>query len=43
MMETMDKTRYKTPAMEVIDLKTQGILCQSTKDYKYGGLDENDI
>ena len=43
MMKTMEKARYETPAMEVITLKTQGILCQSTKDYKYGGLDENDI
>lgn len=43
MMETMDKTRYRTPAMEVLDLKTQGFLCHSTTDYKYGGLDESDI
>ena len=43
MMETMDKAHYKTPAMEVIALKTQGMLCVSTTDYKYGGLDESDI
>ena len=43
MMKTMDKTRYKSPEMEIVALKTQGILCQSTKDYKDGGLDETDI
>ena len=36
-MEKKHKLLYKSPAMEVVDLKTQGILCASGK---YNGFGE---
>jgi hypothetical protein len=41
-MEAKDKETYEAPAMLVVVVKTEGIVCASQEDYLFGGLDEND-
>lgn len=36
------KQLYEAPAVEVVELKTEGIVCASLQDYQYGGFDEDD-
>ena len=40
--KTTLKQLYKAPAVEVVELKTEGIVCASLQDYQYGGFDEDD-
>lgn len=37
---TTSKLPYETPATEVVEVKNEGIVCSSQRDYNYGGLDE---
>ena len=41
-MEAKFKKAYQTPAMLVVELKSEGIVCMSQDDYNWGSLDEND-
>ena len=46
-METMRKEKYEAPDTAVIELQTEGIVCDSdpnygTYDYTYAGMDETD-
>ena len=41
-MVAKDKETYEAPAMLVVVVKTEGIVCASQEDYLFGGLDEND-
>ncbi len=41
-MENKEKESYEAPALQVVEVKTEGIVCASQKDYQYGGLDEDD-
>ena len=41
-MEKKNKETYEAPAMLVVEVKTEGIMCATQKDYCYGGLDEED-
>ena len=34
------KETYEAPAMLVVEVKTEGIVCSSQTDYHYGGMDE---
>lgn len=40
--KTTLKQLYEAPAVEVVELKTEGIVCASLQDYQYGGFDEDD-
>lgn len=39
-MESCKKEHYETPAMVVLEMQTEGIVCASQSDYNYGSLDE---
>ena len=41
-MEAKSKELYEAPSMTVVEVKTEGIVCASQQDYRYGGLDEGD-
>ena len=41
-MEAKNKETYEAPTMLVVEVKTEGIVCASQLDYRYGGLDEDD-
>ena len=41
-MEAEAKEIYQAPTLLVVEVKTEGIVCASQKDYQYGGLDEDD-
>ena len=41
-MEAKNKETYEAPTMMVVEVKTEGIVCASLTDYRYGGLDEDD-
>jgi hypothetical protein len=38
-MEAKNKETYESPAAEVVELKTEGIVCASQTDYWYHPLD----
>ena len=39
-MEVNTKEFYVAPSIAVVEMRTEGIVCQSQQDYNYGGLDE---
>ena len=41
-MENKEKESYEAPTMLVVEVKTEGIVCASHLDYRYGSLDEDD-
>ena len=41
-MDTKLKELYDAPSTMVLEVKIQGIICQSQTDYNYGNLDETD-
>ena len=41
-MDTKLKELYEAPSTIVLEVKIQGIICQSQTDYNYGNLDETD-
>lgn len=41
-MEANQKVLYEAPSIAVVEVRAEGIVCQSLKDYNYGGLDEDD-
>jgi len=41
-MEAKNKETYEAPTTLVVEVKTEGIVCASQLDYRYGGLDEDD-
>lgn len=38
--EAKNKETYEAPAMLVVEVKTEGIVCASSNDYKYYPFDE---
>ena len=43
-MNTKHKEFYDAPSTMVLEIKIEGIICQSRTDYNYGNLDEpNDV
>lgn len=42
MIASTTKETYEAPAMLVVEVKTEGIVCYSQTDYYYGGMDEED-
>ena len=41
-MEMNVKRTYEAPAITVVEVETEGIVCTSQTDYNYGGMDEED-
>ena len=41
-MEMNVKRSYEAPAITVVEVETEGIVCTSQTDYNYGGMDEED-
>lgn len=41
-MEETKRLTYEAPTVNVVELKTEGIVCASLQDYQYGGFDEDD-
>lgn len=41
-MEMNGKAFYEAPSITAVEVKTEGIVCMSQQDYRYGGLDEDD-
>ena len=40
MTASTTKETYEAPAMLVVEVKTEGLVCASQTDYHYGDMDE---